>query len=134
MNVNNSMPSANGGGRKAYTKKRRNDLILIGSLLAFLILLGLAFFFLRGERDRVVVTVNGEEYGTYSLSRDAEIDVRTGKDGEHLNRLIIKEGKASMETATCPDGICVSHKPIFRDGESIVCLPNKVVVTVDTTD
>ena len=35
-----------------------------------------------------------------------------------------------MEKATCPDGICVSHTPIFRDGESIVCLPQRVVITV----
>ena len=35
-----------------------------------------------------------------------------------------------MENASCPDGICVSHRPIFRDGESIVCLPNRVVITV----
>ncbi len=131
MNAKNTMPSADGGGRRSNRTKFRNDLLLVGILLTVLILLGLAFFFLRGEGDRVLVTVNGETYGTYPLSADAVVDIRTGKDGEHLNRLLIREGKASMETATCPDGICVAHHPIFRDGESIVCLPNKVVVTVE---
>ena len=57
-------------------------------------------------------------------------DIHTGKDG--LNRLVIKDGKAWVETASCPDGICAAHKPIHREGESIVCLPNKVVITVST--
>ena len=52
------------------------------------------------------------------------------KNNEHLNRFVIRDGKAYMEYASCPDGICVDHSPIFRDGESIVCLPNRVVITV----
>ena len=66
------------------------------------------------------------------LSDDTVVDIRTGENESQLNRLIIKDGKAYIETATCPDGICVNHRPIFRDGESIVCLPNKVVVSVIT--
>lgn len=132
MNKQNTMPSANSGGRKNKDgRKLRNDTIFIGALLALLVLAGLAFFFLRGEGDRVVVTVNGEEIGVYPLSKDTEVDIRTGKDKEQLNRLIIKDGKAFVQTATCPDGICAARSPIFRDGESIVCLPHKVVVTVE---
>ncbi len=35
-----------------------------------------------------------------------------------------------MTQADCPDGICANHKPIHKTGESIICLPHKVVVTV----
>jgi hypothetical protein len=35
-----------------------------------------------------------------------------------------------VEAADCPDKLCVSHREIFREGESIVCLPHRVVVTV----
>ena len=35
-----------------------------------------------------------------------------------------------MIEADCPDLICVHHKPISRQGESIVCLPHKVIVEV----
>ena len=75
--------------------------------------------------------MDGEEYGTYPLSEDTVVEIRTGKDGEELNRLIIRDGKAFVERATCPDGICSNHRPISRDGESIVCLPHKVVITVE---
>ena len=82
----------------------------------------------------IKVTVDGELYGTYSLSQNITEDIRTGDDGSGLNRLIIKDGKAYVESASCPDGICVSHRPVFRNGESIVCLPNRVVITVITGD
>ena len=39
-----------------------------------------------------------------------------------------------MEWADCPDQICVSHRKISRDGESIICLPNQVVVTIQSSD
>ena len=35
-----------------------------------------------------------------------------------------------MEWAECPDQICVKHRAIFREGESIICLPNEIVVTI----
>lgn len=113
--------------------KLRNDLILIAALLVILSLAGLAFYFFRGEGDVVAVEIDGKPYGTYTLSENRTVEIRTGEGGEELNLLVIKDGKAFVETATCPDGICAAHKPIFRDGESIVCLPHRVVVTVRTT-
>ena len=120
-----NMPTADGGGRKF-----RNDVIFIGGLLLIVVLLGAAFFFLRGEGNTVTVTVDGKTFGTYSLSEDRTVEIRTGEGDQELNLLIIKDGKAYVETATCPDGICASHRSISRRGESIVCLPHKVVITV----
>ncbi len=110
----------------------RNDIIFIAAIL-LIAAAGLVYLFVfRSGGDTVKVTVDGELYGVYSLSEDIAEDIITGKDSSNLNRLIIRDGKAYMETASCPDGICVAHRPIFRNGESIVCLPNKVVVTVFT--
>jgi hypothetical protein len=105
----------------------RNDIIFIAVLLAVIIAAGSLYIFLRGEGDTVTVTVGGALFGEYPLSVDRAVEI---KNGESLNLLIIEGGKARVEHASCPDGICVSHKPISRDGESIICLPNEVVVTV----
>lgn len=115
-------------------KKIRNDLILVGALIGVLLLVGGGLLLLRSEGDTVVVTVNGEEYATYPLSKNTEVDILTGENGEQVNRLVIKDGKAFVASATCPDGICASHKPISHDGESIICLPHKVVVTVGSEE
>ena len=111
-------------------RKHRNDVIFIAVLLLIVSLIGAAFFFLRGEGDTVTVSVDGKHYGTYPLHTDLTLSVRTGENGEEENLLVIRDGKAYVESATCPDGICADHKPISREGESIVCLPHKVVITV----
>lgn len=112
----------------------RNDIILIIVVLVVAAAGMLYLFVFRGSGDTVRVTVDGEIYGVYSLSQNISEDIRTGADKDQLNRLIIRDGVAYMESATCPDGICVAHRPIFREGESIVCLPNRVVVAVITDD
>ena len=45
--------------------------------------------------------------------------------------LTIKSGKAYMSEAGCPDKVCVSQGEISRTGESIICLPNRIVVTIE---
>lgn len=112
----------------------RNDIVFIVALL-FVCAIGLLYLFVfRESGDKVKVTIDGDLYGVYSLSQDMQQDIRTGENGEQFNRLVIRDGKAYMERATCPDGICVAHRPVFRNSESIVCLPNRVVVTVIKDD
>lgn len=122
-------PTAKNGGRLF-----RNDVIFIVALLLVVSALWLCFYLFREEGDAVVVTVDGKEFGRYSLAEDVTVEIRTGAQDEELNLLVIKDGQAYVETATCPDGICAGHKPISREGESIVCLPHKVVITVYTTE
>lgn len=116
----------------AGKSRLRNDIIFIAGLVLVSAIGLLYLFVFRQGGNTVKVTVDGETYGIHSLSEDVSEDIITGKDNEHLNRFVIRDGKAYMEYASCPDGICVSHRPVFRDGESIVCLPNRVVITVIT--
>ena len=46
------------------------------------------------------------------------------------NTLLIQNGKAKMIEADCRDQLCVHQKAISIQNENIVCLPNRVVVTV----
>ena len=116
-------PTADRGGRKC-----KNDIIFIAAILAVVAIAAVALLLFRGEGSTVTVEVDRQIIGTYSLAIDRVVDIPTD-DGE-MNRLVIRDGKAFMESATCPDGVCVSHRPISREGETIVCLPHKVVVTV----
>ena len=114
------------------TSRVRNDIIFIVALLAISAIALIYLFVFRSSGDTVRVTVDGELLGTYSLSKNITEDIVSGENGNGLNRLVISDGKVYIESASCPDGICVAHHPVFRNGESIVCLPNKVVVTVIT--
>ena len=113
----------------------RNDVIFIALLLAISAVAFLYLFEFGNTGTTVRVTVDGREYGTYCLDENITESIVTGEKGQNINSFVISDGKVSMVNATCPDGICVAHRPIYRDGESIVCLPNRVVITViDNSD
>jgi hypothetical protein len=119
------MPAASSGGRRF-----KNDIILIGVLLLALLLVGGGVLLLQKPGDTVVVTIDGRVMGEYPLSQDLTLPIYTGEGGEQVNVLVIKDGEALVESASCPDGICASHKPISHEGQSIVCLPHRVVVSI----
>ena len=112
----------NSAGNK---NRLRNDLILI---LALLILAG-AFWLLvssRGAKDGfVVVRVDGVETERHALTENGTYPLNGG-----TNVLVIRDGAAWMEEADCPDKICISQGRISREGQAIICLPNRVTVTV----
>ncbi len=108
---------------------KKNDLLLAAGILAVAALLFL-FQILRGteENASAVVTVDGEITGTYCLNEDRTVEINDS------NRLVISGGSAYMEWADCPDQVCVRHRRISRDGESIICLPNRVVISVESRE
>lgn len=118
-------------GLDSTKKSYRNDILLI---LFFLILALAALIFMRfhGKSGAEVrVSVNNREYGVYSLDKNQKITIG-GDDWENI--LEIKNGSANMIKADCPDKVCVNHAAICKKGETIVCLPHKVVVEVIDTD
>ena len=91
------------------------------------------FFFLAalcyvGNGVTVVAERNGEVIGSYPLDHNQRLAF-TDDEGKR-NVLVIQEGKAYMEEADCPDKLCVKQKAIERNGESIICLPHKLVIRI----
>ena len=76
-----------------------------------------------GAYVKVRVGESTEEY--YPLSEDRVVPLASGK-----NILIIKDGKAYISYADCPEKTCVRTGEISKTGEKIVCLPNMVYVSV----
>ena len=108
---------------------RKKDLVWIAVILCVAGLTVLVHTFVGGVgANRVTVKIEGAIEGTYSLSENQEIEINGG-----TNRLQIKNGEASMIWADCPDQLCVHQKPVSLNHETIICLPNKVVVEVESS-
>ncbi len=111
---------------------KKNDIILIISILLItLCLMAGVRIYMRGSLDEtacVLVTVDGSEYGKYPLNENLNMQIEY--DDGNYNILVIEDGYASIEEASCPDQICVNHFHIHYKGETIVCLPNKLVVEI----
>ena len=107
-------------------KKERNDRFLIAGIMVCAVLLAVAFLLKgSGVGTTVVVSVGGAEYGRYSLLKEQVVQIND------TNTLVIHNHEADMLFAECPDQICVKHTPISGTDENIICLPNKVVVTIE---
>ena len=102
---------------------KKKEAIFIASILVIAGILGLGFL-ISGQRSHntIRITVDGKEFGTYSLSKDQVIHI-----GD-TNVCEIKDGKVTMIEATCPDHYCMKQKAVDEHGGSIICLPNKVVI------
>ena len=109
-------------------KKARNDIILIAAVILIAAIAIVCLFFFKKEGKTAVVYVDGRLYGKYQLTESITVDIHS-ENG--TNRLVITDGKASIEDASCPDLKCVHHYAISKDTEQIICLPNKVVVSVE---
>lgn len=111
---------------------KKRDFILIGAVLVLAFLCWVvpraAGIFAGEDASRVRITVGGEEYGTYSLSEDQIIEIND------TNVCEIKDGEVNMIQADCPDQLCIHQEPIYIQGETIVCLPNRVVVEITGND
>ena len=102
------------------------------ALFIALVLLGGALvvpaMFFDASGDTVKIAVAGKLFGSYPLDEDRKIEV---KKGGNVNLVIIKDGYVKMESASCKNQICVHTGKIKRAGQSIVCLPNRVSVTIE---
>ena len=109
-------------------KNHKRDLILIGILLLTALILFLLFKDKqRNEPDAVaVVTVDGTEIARYPLSQDGTFVLNEGS-----NTLVIENGEAWVSEANCPDKLCMGFGKISKNGEIIVCLPNRLIVMIE---
>ena len=110
---------------KSFIIKRRIDIIVIASLLLLSLITLLIINLAKKEGSLVRVEIDGEIYGEYSLSTNNEYTLNGG-----TNILTIKDGVAYMTYSNCPDHTCEKTGKIKFVGETIVCLPNKVAVTI----
>ena len=107
---------------------RRSDMILLSAAIAAALMFYIIIMYSERPGDAVRVTVDGSIYAQYPLDKDTDVII-PGKKGLN-NRLVISGGEADIVEAACPDKLCVRQKAIKYDGETIVCLPNRVVVEV----
>ena len=94
---------------------KKKEIIFIGGILVVALgLWGGMSLADKGAHASIRITVDGEEYGTYSLSRDQTIKIND------TNVCEIKDGKVRMISAECPDHLCMKQKAIDEKGGTIV--------------
>ena len=107
----------------------KKDLLFIAAIL---LAASLAFFFFRPQPSeslsRAEISVDGETVMELDLSEDQVLTVNGAGGG--YNRIQVQDGAVSVLEASCPDKVCVHTGTVRYPGGTIVCLRNRMIVTV----
>ena len=106
-------------------------------ILTALFLLGiiLSIFIFRPENEepgKLEVRQNGKVILTLPLNRDTVKTIKT-ETGSY-NTFSLQNGRVAMNDADCNDHTCVDTGEIGNVGESIVCLPHRLVLQITAAD
>ena len=107
----------------------KNDLIMIGMLLACSAVMVAVLFFTKTKGANVVVSIDSVKTYSFPLNEDLEYEIEGYNGGK--NMLVIEGGEAFLKDASCPDHLCIHMGKIKNVGQSIICLPNRVVIEIE---
>ncbi len=112
---------------RKWIKPTKQDGILAVALLA-VALLSLGLFWLFRPRSDVPlvaqITVDNVTIEALPLHMDKTVVLPTG----HVVK--VENGEISVISAPCPDHICMDTPPAHAPGSCIVCLPERLIITV----
>lgn len=120
--------------KKDLLRRLRCDIVVVAVILAIALLTFLIPYYINEKRvgSKVIILQNGEETGSYNLSENDTVIV-CGEDGGY-NLILISNSEVRVTDADCPDKLCIRQREISRNGESIICLPHKLVVMIESPE
>ncbi len=106
---------------------RKSDIVLLVVILVVTLIVLVYIMLTRKPGAKVQISIDGKVEKTFSLEEDYEYQVATDMGN---NLIVIKDGVVDVTAADCPDRVCANHVPIKNAGETIICLPHKLVVEI----
>ena len=103
---------------------KKGDFIIIGSVVSAFVLSVVMLLSFSKQGSQVVIKQNNQVIYKKSISQNQMVDTGT-------NKVIIQDGVVYMEHSNCKNQICKKTGQISKKGETIVCLPNKVIVEIE---
>lgn len=114
----------------------KGDKILIATvlLLAFAIFTGFQIYGFTGGKTYAVIEINGKEYQKITLGKDGpKMQLKVpGVIGDVV--LEIDRDRVRVVSSDCPDKDCIRQGWVYRPGQTLVCLPNRVVVKIESRE
>ena len=122
----------------ASMNDRKKAVLLAAVLLVIAILCGIRIYAVSHSSTGNGQALYADIYQSGELLETIRLDTVTdeyifevpGANGAS-NTVCVRPGSIAMISANCPDQICVHHNKISRNKETIVCLPDKVVITIE---
>lgn len=112
-------------GRTVWLRKR--DIILCVVLIAAGIICWLVMRLVLPAGNTADVYIDGRLVQTIDMTVDDTYEYSTDRGS---NTVVVQSEKICVKDADCPDKVCVNMGGKSRSGETITCLPHKLVIEV----
>ncbi|MCM1364594.1 MAG: NusG domain II-containing protein [Faecalibacterium sp.] len=107
---------------------KKGDILIIALLCIICILLFIPSFISSGSKTAVIY-LDGEVQHEIDLSKtEKEYTLEVGGC-----TLTVDSDGVTFAKSTCPDKLCVKKGRLHESGDTMACVPNKVVVTVKSS-
>lgn len=112
---------------------KKMDIVIIAVLLILSFTPHLIFFKTsqKGSKNNyAIIKVDGKIHKKIDLSNvkkseKVNLNLPNGK-----NTLLIKNNSIQMKSANCNDALCVKQGNISKVGQTIICLPHKLIIEI----
>lgn len=112
---------------------KKMDIVIIVLLLIISFTPHLIFFKTsqKGSKNNyAIIKVDGKIHKKIDLSKvkkseKVNLNLPNGK-----NTLLIKNNSIAMDSANCNDALCVKQGNISKVGQTIICLPHKLIIEI----
>lgn len=113
---------------------KRTDFLIIASILAFALLIGVITFLPKigtnVKEKYISVQIDGKEVDRLKWDKKTIGHEFRYEGIEGYNIVRVNEDSVEMFEADCPDQICVHDVPIKEVGDLIVCLPHRILIEI----
>ena len=112
---------------------KKMDIVIIAVLLILSFTPHLIFFKTSQKSSKnnyAIIQVDGKIHKKIDLSNvknneEVNLNLPNGK-----NTLLIKNNSIQMKSANCNDALCVKQGNISKVGQTIICLPHKLIIEI----
>ncbi|KRQ86726.1 hypothetical protein ABG79_01478 [Caloramator mitchellensis] len=107
---------------------KRLEIIIIVITLILAGSIQVAHFYMNRNAGKYVnIYKDAKLYTSLKINENKTIEI---KDADDINIIVVENGKVYMKDANCSDKVCVDTGIITGAGQSIICLPHKIVVEI----
>lgn len=113
---------------------KKLDIVLIISLIlfSFIFIIKDRFFASNSNNKYIAVSVDGKDYKNLEFKEKTYIYPLKTKFG--FNKIEVAKDYVRVLEADCPNKLDVQQGKIYRANQSIVCIPNRMIIQIKSKD
>lgn len=113
---------------------KKLDIVLIISLIlfSFIFIVKDRFFASNSNNKYIAISVDGKDYKNLEFKKKTYIYPLKTKFG--FNKIEVAKDYVRVLEADCPNKLDVQQGKIYRTNQSIVCIPNRMIIQIKSKD